>query len=81
MRQSLTSVGGLITEAAKVYRLARENKMEPDKARTLVWMLGQIRAMVETQAIADIEARLDAIAEGRTSHGYQEPDRQVVRPH
>ena len=81
MRLPLASVGGLIAEAAKVYRLARGDQMEPDKARSLVWMLGQIRAMVETKALADIEARLDAIAEGRSADAYESTDRQAARPH
>ena len=81
VRQPLTTVGGLLAEAAKVYRQAREGKMDADKARSLVWILGQIRAMVETQTLADIEARLEALAEGRPTHAYQSSDRQAARPH
>jgi len=80
IRQPLDSVGGIIAEAAKVYRLARGDKMEHEKARSLVWMLGQLRAMVETKALADVEARLDAIIEGRT-HGLESTDRATARSH
>ena len=80
VRQPLDSIGGIIGEAAKVYRLARSDKMEHDKARSLVWMLGQLRAMVETKALADVEARLDAIIEGRT-HGLESTDRATTRSH
>ena len=80
VRQPLDSIGGIITEAAKVYRLARSDKMEHEKARSLVWMLGQLRAMVETKALAEVEARLDAITEGRT-HGFESTDRATARSH
>ena len=80
VRQPLDSIGGIIAEAAKVYRMARSGKMEHDKARSLVWMLGQLRTMVETTALAEVEARLDAIMEGRTN-GHESTNRATARPH
>ena len=80
IRQPLDSIGGIIAEAAKVYRLARSDRMEHEKARSLVWMLGQLRAMVETKALADVEARLDAIIKGRT-HGLESTNRATARSH
>jgi hypothetical protein len=62
-RQSLASLGGIIGEATKVYRLARAGKMDHKEARSLVWMLGEIRQMVEAQALEKIEARLAELGE------------------
>ena len=55
VRHALGSVGGIIAETTKVYREARDGKLEHDKARSLVWMLSQLRAMVETQALERLE--------------------------
>jgi hypothetical protein len=49
--------------------------MDHAEARSLVWMLAQMRAMVETQALERLERRLEEIApsiEGRT-HGLATP--------
>ena len=65
-------MSGLIAEATKVYRQARDKKLDHAEARSLVWMLAQMRAMVETQALERLEQRLEEIApsiEGR-DHGY-----------
>jgi hypothetical protein len=55
-------------------RQARDKKLDHgDEARSLVWMLAQMRAMVETQALERLEQRLEEIApsiEGK-AHGYQ----------
>src|SRR5262245_43228563 len=63
VRQSLGSLGGIIAEATKVYRQARSGKMEHNKARSLVWMLGELRQMVEARALERIEARLAELGE------------------
>ena len=39
----------LIAETAKAYRQARDEKLDHAEARSLVWMLAQMRAMVETR--------------------------------
>ena len=73
IRHPLHTLAGLITEATRVYRQARDKKLDHGEARSLVWMLAQMRAMVETQALERLEQRLEEIApsiEGRT-HGYQ----------
>jgi hypothetical protein len=55
-------LSGLIAEAARVYRQMRDNKLEHGKGRSLVWVLSQMRAMVETQALERLEQRLEELA-------------------
>jgi hypothetical protein len=83
IRHSLATLSGLIAEATRVYRAARDKKLEHSEARSLMWMLGQMRAMVETQALERLEQRLEEIApsiEGKT-HGYQNADRPARTAH
>ena len=73
IRHPLATLSGLIAEATRVYRAAREKKLDHAEARSLVWMLAQMRAMVETQALERLETRLEELApsiEGK-AHGYQ----------
>jgi hypothetical protein len=73
VRQSLTSLGGLIAEAAKVYRMMRTGKLDHEEGRSLVWVLSQIRPMLEAQALERIEAKLNAMADMqpmRTINGH-----------
>ena len=70
VRQPLHTLAGLITEACRVYRQMRDNKLDHQQGRSLVWCLGQMRAMVETQALERLEQRLEELApsiEGRGS--------------
>ena len=74
IRHPLTSLSGLIAEAARVYRAMRDNKIDHGKGRSLVWVLSQMRAMVETQALERLEHRLEELApsiEGK-SRGFTE---------
>jgi hypothetical protein len=80
VRHSLDTLSGLISEAARVYRQARDKKLDHAEARSLVWMLAQMRAMVETQALERLEQRLEELApsiEGkahgitRTNHSHR----------
>ena len=76
VRFPLTSLSGLIAEAARVYRQMRDNM----KGRSLVWVLSQIREMVEVQAVERLEQRLEELAptiEGKSSHAYPNSDRQA----
>ena len=76
IRHPLTSLSGLIAEAARVYRAMRDNKIEHGKGRSLVWVLSQMRAMVETQALERLEQRLEELApaiEGK-SRGFTSTD-------
>jgi hypothetical protein len=82
VRQPLATIGGIVAEAAKIYRLARGDKMEHDKARSLVWMLAQLRTMVETQALERLEQRLEELAPGiEARHGHTHSDRQAQLTH
>jgi hypothetical protein len=36
----------------------KKGRMDREKGRSLVWVLAQMRSMVEAQALANIEARL-----------------------
>jgi hypothetical protein len=72
IRQPLHMLGGIIAEACRVYRQMRDKKLDHQEGRSLIWCLGQMRAMVETQALERLEARLEEIApsiEGK-SHGH-----------
>ena len=80
MRHPLGSVSGIIAEASKVYREMRDGKLEHDKGRSLVWVLSQLRAMVETQTLERLEQRLDEITEGGT-HGHESAGRSFSRAH
>jgi hypothetical protein len=73
IRHPLATLSGLIAEATRVYRAAREKKLDHAEARSLVWMLAQMRAMVETQALERLGARLEELAPSieSKSHGYQ----------
>ena len=69
VRHPLDTLAGVIAETAKVYREMRDNKLDHGKGRSLVWVLSQLRAMVETQALERLEQRLEELApsiEGRT---------------
>jgi hypothetical protein len=83
VRHPLASLAGLIAEATRVYRQARDKKLDHTEARSLVWMLGQMRAMVETQALERLEQRLEELApsiESR-SHDYTGADRTPRSTH
>jgi hypothetical protein len=77
IRHPLTSLSGLIAEPARVYRAMRDNKIEHGKGRSLVWVLSQMRAMIETQALERLEQRLEELApsiEGK-ARGFTSTDR------
>ena len=60
----------------------RDNKLDHNQGRSLVWVLGQLRAMVETQALERLEQRLEELApsmEGR--NGYPRANRPTAATH
>jgi len=83
IRHPLTSLSGLIAEAARVYRAMRDNKIEHGKGRSLVWVLSQIRAMVETQALERLEQRLEELAPSieSKSRGFTSTDHPARTAH
>src|SRR5262245_65502107 len=60
-RIPLTSLAGLITEAARIYRKMKAGKIKHEEGRSLVWVLAQMRGMVEAQALERIEGRLSEL--------------------
>src|SRR5215475_6422562 len=62
IRHPLDALSGLIAKATRVFRAAREKKLDHAAAGSLVLMLAQMRAMVETQALERLEARLEELA-------------------
>ena len=67
-RDPLTSLSGLLAEGSRVYRKMKAGQLDHERGRSLVWVLAQLRAMVETQHLQRIEAKLtqlQAAAESR----------------
>jgi hypothetical protein len=62
IRHPLDTLHGIIAEATRVYRQVRDGKLDHAEGRSLVWMLAQMRAMVETQALERLEQRLEELA-------------------
>lgn len=83
VRNPLATLSGLIAEAARVYRAMRDDKLDHGKGRSLVWVLSQMRAMVETQALERLEQRLEELAptiEGK-GRGFTSTDRPSRTAH
>jgi hypothetical protein len=84
VRVSLTTIPGILTEMGKVYRECRAGKIEHQEARSLVWILSEMRAAVEGQAIERLHERLDEIASlqaGRAGYGQQSNNRPALTSH
>ena len=79
VRQRLASVAGLIAEAGRIYREMRDGKLDHDKQS--VWVLSQMRAMVEAEAIERLEQRLDELSQQGGSHGHTGADRSARLAH
>jgi hypothetical protein len=69
VRYSLNSLGGLLQEAADIYRRMKANKLPHEQGRSLVWVLAQMRAMLEAQHLKRIEAKLSQLAEAAQARG------------
>ena len=83
IRHPLDTLSGLIAEAARVYRQVRDKKLDHAEGRSLVWILAQMRAMVETQALERLEQRLEELApsiEGK-AHGFTSTNRPSRSSH
>jgi hypothetical protein len=62
-RHSLASIGGVVAEMASLYRQMKAGTRDHKEGRSLVWVLDRLRAAVEAESLARIEAKLDAVAE------------------
>ena len=56
----LDTIGGVCCEMARVYREARRDEIEVEKASKLVYMLSQMRAGLELVSLEDRIAALEA---------------------
>ncbi len=54
----LDTVGHVVTELGRVYRLARRGELEMDEAKSLTYMLREIRCALEA---GDVERRLEEL--------------------
>ncbi|MGE0850994.1 MAG: hypothetical protein AB7O44_15430 [Hyphomicrobiaceae bacterium] len=83
-RLSLLSLAGLLQEAGVVYRQMKAGTLEHDKGRSLVWVLAQMRAMLEAQHLERIEDKLDKLAQtaeaGGMYHGHTGATREARLP-
>jgi hypothetical protein len=70
-RQALTTLSGILAEMGRIYRQARTKKLDHEEARSLIWMLGQIRAAAEAIELERLHGRLDDMDATLTleSHG------------
>ena len=56
----LDTVGGVVTELGRIYRLARRSELDMADAKALTYILREIRCALEA---SDIERRLEALEE------------------
>ena len=54
----LDSVGGVVTELGRIYRLARRHEMDMTEVKGLTYVLREIRCALEA---SDIEQRIAAL--------------------
>ena len=54
----LDTVGGVVVELGRVYRLARRNELDMTDAKALTYVLREIRCALEA---SDIERRIEAL--------------------
>jgi hypothetical protein len=77
VRHPLNTIAGLLGEAGRIYRAMRAGKIKHEEGRSLVWVLGVMKGMVEVQTLERLEARLEEIS-AQTEHrdnGHQDADR------
>src|SRR5215510_10856881 len=65
----LTTLSGLLRKASRVYRRMRSGQLNDQEGRSLVWVLGQMRGMIETQHLERIEAKLNQLQATAESRG------------
>jgi len=58
-RQALTTLSGILAEMGRIYRQARARKLDHEQARSLIWMLGQMRTAAEAIELERLHGRLD----------------------
>ena len=71
-RLSLSTIGGVIKEAGAIYRAVKAGKLDHEEGRSLVWMLAQLRTMLESQLLEEMHAKLSQVTQQADTreHGY-----------
>ena len=75
-RQALTTLSGILAEMGRIYRQARSKKMDHEQARSLIWMLGQMRTAAEALELERLHSRLDDLD---TTLTLESPDGYIAR--
>ena len=65
----LHTVGHVVTELGRVYRLARRGEMEITEAKSLTYVLREIRCALEA---SDVERRLEELEEALPSKPWMQ---------
>jgi hypothetical protein len=76
----LATLGGLTREGVRIYWAMKKGRMDCDKGRSLIWALSQLRCMVEAEALTNIEARLEQLAQ-QPPHAREPSRGQLVIEH
>lgn len=77
----LASLGGLTREACKIYKAMKKGTMDHEKGRSLVWVLSQMRAMVEAQSLERIEHRLEQLSNAPPASVYHHEEPKALVAH
>ena len=64
----LNTVGGVVTELGRIYRLARRSELDMADAKALTYVLREIRCALEA---SDIERRLEALEASNTAGAWR----------
>ena len=72
-RNPLATLKGLTRESSQIYRKVKKGRIDHEQGRSLVWVLAQMRAMVEAQLLDSIQGKLEQLAanNGQTAVYYQ----------
>ena len=65
----LDTVGHVVTELGRVYRLARRGELEINQAKSLTYVLREIRCALEA---SDVERRLEELEEALPSKPWMQ---------
>ena len=61
----LDKLSSVRLEMARIYRKARNGKMEPGTATKHIYILKEIRGVIEAETMVSIEERMARLEEGR----------------
>ena len=75
-RAPLATLSGILNEMAKVYRRMKAAELPHNEGRSLVWVLGQMRAAAEALELERLHGRLD---EMDTTITLESPNGYIAR--